>query len=106
MCNNANVFMKFTSPVTLKCTDNVGAGTSTQPDGFVDIPTCTTWGNNKGQVGPGGVCNSENDVMPGTGAKCNCQTINSNIPVARLAPSCTCSPTPVRPGQSTACTVS
>jgi hypothetical protein len=104
-CGGVDVFMKFTQPITIKCTDAIGAGTST-PDGFVDIPTCTTWGNNKGQVGPSGVCSSENDVMPGTGSKCNCQVINSNIPVARLAPSCTCTPTPVRPGQSSACTVS
>ncbi|HKV10334.1 MAG TPA: C25 family cysteine peptidase [Thermoanaerobaculia bacterium] len=105
-CNGVDVFMKFPSPITIKCTDAVGAGTSTSPDGFVDIPTCTTWGNNAGQVGPSGVCSTEADVHPGTGAKCNCQIINSNVPVARLAPSCSCTPTAVRPGQSSACTVS
>src|SRR5436305_13092797 len=106
MCNNANVFMKFTSPVTLKCTDNVGPGTSTQPDGFVDIPTCATWGNSNKEVGPNGTCTDESSVEPGTGAKCNCAVINSNIPLPRIAPSCSCTPTPVRPGQSSACTVS
>lgn len=100
-CNGVDVFMKFAQPITIKCSDSVGGG-----DGFVDIPTCTTWGNNTGQVGPGGVCASEADVHPGTGSKCNCQILNSDVPVARLAPSCSCTPTPVRPGQSTACTVS
>jgi hypothetical protein len=106
MCGGVDVFMKFPQPVTIKCTDAIGSGTSTLPDGFVDIPTCTTWGNNAGQVGPGGVCATEADVHPGTGAKCNCQVINSNVPVARLAPSCSCTPNAVRPGQSSACTVS
>lgn len=105
-CSSAPVLMNFTVPVTIKCSDNIGAGNSTQPDGFADISTCTTWGNGVGQVGPGGVCSSELDVMPGTGSKCQCQTINSETPVPRLANSCTCSPTPVRPGQSTSCTVS
>jgi hypothetical protein len=105
-CNSAPVLMNFATPVTIKCSDNIGAGASTQPDGFADIATCTTWGSSIGQVGPGGVCSSELDVMPGTGPKCQCQVINSETPVPRLANSCTCSPTPVRPGQSTSCTVS
>lgn len=105
-CSSAPVLMNFTVPVTIKCSDNIGAGSSTQPDGFADIATCTTWGNSVGQVGPGGSCSSELDVMPGTGSKCQCQVINSETPVPRLANSCTCSPTPVRPGQSTSCTVS
>src|SRR6266545_2320354 len=105
-CSSAQVNMTFTAPLTVKCTDNVNASGSNSPDGFVDIPTCTTWGNSSGQVGPSGSCNTENDVMPGTGAKCRCEVINSTVPVARLASSCSCSPTPVRPGQSTACTVS
>jgi hypothetical protein len=106
MCNNSDVFMKFTQPVTIKCTDSVGANGSTQPDGFVDIPTCATWGNSSNQVGPGGTCTDESTVHPGTGSKCNCAVLNSDIPAPRLAPSCACTPTPVRPGQSSACTVS
>ena len=106
MCNNSQVAMQFTDPLTIKCTDNIGANGSTQPDGFVDIPTCATWGNNAGQVGPGGVCSTESTVHPGTGSKCNCEAINSTVPVARLAASCSCNPTAVRPGQSAACTVS
>lgn len=105
-CGGVDVFMKFPQPITIKCADAVGANGSTAPDGFVDIPTCTTWGNNVGQVGPGGVCATEAHVHPGTGAKCNCQILNSDVPVARLAPSCSCTPTAVRPGQSSACTVS
>lgn len=104
-CNSADVFMKFTSAVTIPCTDNIGANGSTQPDGFVDIPTCATWGNSASQVGPGGTCTDETSVHPGTGAKCNCQVLNSDIPVPRLALTCSCNPTEVRPGQSSACTV-
>jgi hypothetical protein len=106
MCNNSPVRMQYTDPITIKCSDNVGANGSTQPDGFVDIPTCATWGNNAGQVGPGGVCSTESTVHPGTGSKCNCGIVNSSVPVARLAASCSCTPTAVRPGQSAACTVS
>jgi len=52
-------------------------------------------------------CNSECDVAPGTGSKCNCAVIQSNVPNPNLAlGTCSCTPTPVRPGQSTACTVS
>ena len=105
-CGGADVFMKFTQAVTIPCADSIGANGSTQPDGFVDIPTCATWGNSDNQVGPGGACTDESSVHPGTGAKCNCATLNSDIPLPRLAPSCSCSPTPVRPGQSSACTVS
>lgn len=105
-CGGVDVFMKFPEPITIKCSDAVGPNGSAAPDGFVDIPTCTTWGNNIGQVGPGGSCSTEADVHPGTGSKCNCQILNSDVPVARLAPSCSCTPTAVRPGQSAACTVS
>src|SRR4051812_16977744 len=106
MCGGVDVFMKFTSPVTLKCTDNLNAGGASQPDGFVDIPTCATWGNSNKEVGPNGTCTDESSVHPGTGAKCDCAVLNSNIPLPRIAPSCSCTPTPVRPGQSSACTVS
>ncbi|HEY3571399.1 MAG TPA: C25 family cysteine peptidase [Thermoanaerobaculia bacterium] len=106
MCNSADVFMKFTSPVTIKCTDNVNASGASQPDGFVDVPTCATWGNSAREVGPGGTCTDESTVHPGTGAKCDCAILNSDIPMPRIAPACTCTPTPVRPGQSSACTVS
>jgi peptidase C25-like protein len=105
-CGGVDVFMKFTSPVTVKCSDNVNASGASQPDGFVDIPTCATWGNSNKEVGPNGTCTDESSVEPGTGSKCNCGVLNSDIPVPRIAPSCTCTPTPVRPGQSSACTVS
>lgn len=105
-CSSAPVLMNFTTPVTIKCSDAINAAGSSLPDGFADISSCTTWGNSTGQVGPGGVCSSELDVMPGTGSKCRCQTINSDVPVPRLANSCTCSPSPVKPGASTSCTVS
>ncbi|MFL6262161.1 MAG: C25 family cysteine peptidase [Thermoanaerobaculia bacterium] len=106
MCGGVDVFMKFTSAVTLKCSDNVNASGASQPDGFVDIPTCATWGNSSNQVGPSGTCTDESTVHPGTGSKCNCGVLDSDIPAPRIAPSCSCTPTPVRPGQSSACTVS
>jgi Peptidase family C25 len=91
--------MTFTDPITFPCKDLNPA------TGFLQIPTCATWGNRVGEVN-GGVCNSESDVMPGTGSKCNCAITPSNVPAPNLGLSCACSPTPVRPGQSTKCTVS
>jgi hypothetical protein len=98
-------FMIFPDPVTVKCVD----GTAGAADGFVDIPTCATWGQNSDEIGTNGSCANENDVRPGTGAKCNCANVNSNVPMPKLALSCSCSPTTVRVGgtngASTACTV-
>jgi hypothetical protein len=98
-------FIIFPDPITLKCND----GTNGPSDGFVDIPTCATWGQNDDEIGPGGTCTDETDVRPGTPSKCNCQNINSTVPRPSLALSCSCSPTTVRTGQlngaSTACTV-
>ncbi|HEV2851844.1 MAG TPA: C25 family cysteine peptidase [Thermoanaerobaculia bacterium] len=96
-------FIIFPDPVTLKCVDLTG-------DGFVDIPTCATWGQNSDEIGPGGTCGSETDVRPGTPAKCNCGNINSTVPSPNLSLTCSCSPTTVRSGgftngASTACTV-
>ncbi len=106
-------FMVFTDPITVKCSDGLGG---TAADGFVDIPTCATWGNSADQVPTGGTnCGAtsathpETDVLPGTGSKCNCSNVNSNIPRPSLSLSCSCSPTVVRTGAtngvSTACTV-
>jgi len=109
----ADSFMVFTDPITVKCSDGLGG---TAADGFVDIPTCATWGNSADEV-PGGHVNCgatnsthpETDVLPGTGSKCDCANINSNIPAPSLSLSCSCSPTVVRTGftngASTACTV-
>ena len=98
-------FMVFPDPITIKCFD----GTNGTADGFVDIPTCATWGNNANEIGTGGTCSSESDVEPGTPSKCNCQNVNSTVPVPNLSLSCSCSPTSVRTGftngASSACTV-
>ncbi|MEA2604477.1 MAG: hypothetical protein QOF89_5469 [Acidobacteriota bacterium] len=106
-------FMVFPEPITVKCSDGLGGAAA---DGFVDIPTCATWGNSADEV-PGGKANCgatnathpETDVLPGTGSKCNCANVNSNIPRPSLSLSCSCSPTVVRTGAtngaSTACTV-
>src|SRR5947209_3124990 len=106
-------FIVFTDPITVKCSDGLGG---TAADGFVDIPTCATWGNSANEVPTNGTnCGATNathpetDVLPGTGSKCNCSNINSNIPAPNLSLSCSCSPTTVRTGASngasTACTV-
>jgi peptidase C25-like protein len=98
-------FMVFPDPITVKCFD----GTNGAADGFVDIPTCATWGQNANEIGTGGTCSSETDVLPGTPSKCNCQTVNSTVPAPNLSLSCSCSPTTVRTGASngasTECTV-
>ena len=98
-------FFIFPDPVTLRCSDGLNGAS----DGFVDIPTCATWGQNANEIGSGGSCAGETDVRPGTGSKCNCQNINSTVPMPRLALSCSCSPAAVRTGAangaSAACTV-
>jgi hypothetical protein len=106
--------MDFTSPVTVPCddTDSDGMNPDTSGDGFVNLPTCATWGNQANEVytptsgaAPNDTCDSEAELVNGTAAKCRCEDSNSDIPVARLALSCSCTPGSVRPGQSTACTV-
>jgi len=103
-------FTIFTDPITIKCAD----GTNGATDGFADIPTCATWGQNVNEVDgadAGNSCDGESELIPGTPAKCNCQNINSTVPMPALSLSCSCSPTTVRSGSftngaSTACTVS
>ncbi|HVR10564.1 MAG TPA: C25 family cysteine peptidase, partial [Thermoanaerobaculia bacterium] len=106
-------FFVFASPITFPCSD------LNPRTGFIQIPTCATWGNHVDEV-PGSTatppsctggtattgCQSECDVVPGTGSKCNCAVIQSNVPNPNLGLTCSCSPTPVRQGASTACTVS
>ncbi len=72
----------FTSPLTFPCGDG-------DSNGFVDIPTCATWGNQTEEVhskgaGTNNTCDSATEVVPGTKAKCNCSTLQSTIPVAKL----------------------
>jgi Peptidase family C25 len=96
-------FMVFTDPITFPCSD------LNPKTGFIQIPTCATWGNSSNEVGPNlnsGSCGGATDVFPGTGSKCNCSVIQSNVPNPNLQTSCSCTPTPVRQGASTACTVS
>lgn len=89
-------FFVFPTAITFPCAD------LNPRTGFIQIPTCATWANSAGEI----TCNSESDLKPGTGSKCNCAVIQSNVPNPNLGLSCSCSPTPVRPGASTACTVS
>lgn len=75
--------IRFTEALTFPC-DDVDA------NGFVEIPTCATWGNQNNQVDLDGnsTCDSEAEAIPGTKAKCRCETINSTIPVPQLSLSC------------------
>ena len=108
-----NSFMVFSQAITFPCSD------LNPKTGFIQIPTCATWGNSVDEV-PGSTatppsctggtattgCQSECDVVPGTGSKCHCAVIQSNVPNPNLGLTCSCTPTPVRQGASTACTVS
>ena len=106
-------FMVFPDAISFPCAD------LNPRTGFIQIPTCATWGNSANEVTgttasppscTGGTatttCNTECDVAPGTPSKCNCAVVQSNVPNPNLGLSCNCSPGTVRPGASTACTVS
>jgi hypothetical protein len=73
--------VRFTEALTFPCDD-------ADANGFVEIPTCATWGNQERQVG-GNTCDSEAEVGPGTPAKCRCEIINSTIPTPVLGFNCT-----------------
>ena len=73
---------QFTAMVT--CTDS-------NADNVVDTGTCTSWDNM-----PDGFCNNELDTDPGTGSKCNCETIDIvglNVPPPTTTTSTTTSTT-------------
>lgn len=94
----------FPAPITFPCRDPSNSG-------FVSIPTCATWGNQTNEVShqtgaSTGQCLNDNDLEPGTKAKCNCGDTPTTIPLPRLALSCTCTPGTVRQNASTSCTVS
>lgn len=96
--------MDFTQAITFPCRD-----VEITPTGFVNIPLCSTWGNQAGQVSTdaNATCDSELEAVPGTKSKCRCEDLDSNIPAPELSLSCTCdAPTTVRPGFPVTCTVS
>jgi len=92
----------FPTAITFPCRD-------VENDGFVNIPTCATWGNQANEVhssSPGdSTCDSEAEIVPGTPAKCRCEDTNTTIPSPRLSLACSCTPTTVQPGQSATCSV-
>ena len=93
----------FPAPITFPCRDPSNSG-------FVNIPTCATWGNQVNEVSNetganAGQCLNDNDLFPGTKAKCDCADSPTTIPSPRLALTCTCSPSTVRQNASTSCTV-
>lgn len=98
-----DTLFNFPSALAFPCRDPNG-------DGFVNIPTCATWGNQESEVPNNGQqCTTDTDVRPGTPSKCNCADSNTTIPSPRLTLSCSCTPTTVRTGftngASTECTV-
>lgn len=107
---------EYTTAVTLPCDDTDSDGTgNTSNDGYVNIPTCATWGNQDNQVftpttgpKPNETCDSEAEVVNGTASHCKCEDSNSTVPVPRLScnvPQTTCSPSSIQVGESTTCTV-
>lgn len=96
--------MDFAEAITFPCRD-----VELTPTGFVNIPLCSTWGNQNNQVSTDAnvTCDSELEAIPGTKSKCRCEDLDSNIPAPDLSLSCTCdAPTTVRPGFPVTCTVS
>jgi len=96
--------MDFTEAITFPCRD-----VEITPSGFVNIPLCSTWGNQQDQVSTDAniTCDSELEAIPGTKSKCRCEDLDSNIPAPELSLTCSCvSPTTVRPGFPVTCTVS
>ncbi len=74
--------VRFTQALTFPCDD-------ADSNGFVEIPTCATWGQQIDEVGgANGSCDSEAEVVPGTKAKCRCEIVNSTIPAPNLGLSC------------------
>jgi hypothetical protein len=92
----------FDTPVSLPCNDS-------EDDGFVNLSTCATWGNHANGVhdGTGGeTCDSEDELVPETKAKCRCeQDFNSDIPKPNLSCTASCTPSTIQPGETTTCTV-
>jgi hypothetical protein len=93
----------FPSAITFPCRDLPPPN----GDGFVNIPTCATWGNQANQVSTdaNSTCDSEAELVPGTVSKCRCEDKNTTIPAPNLGLSCSCTPSSVQPGQMATCTV-
>ncbi|MCB1057162.1 MAG: hypothetical protein KDD11_16800 [Acidobacteria bacterium] len=89
--------MVFTDAVTLPCRDLTN-------DGFIEIDTGSTWGQNIDDVGDPS-CDGAFEVIPGTKAKCKLETLNSDVPMPDLGLSCSCNPTMVGPDETTTCSV-
>ena len=94
--------LDFPADVQLPCRD-------LEADGFVNIPTCATWGNQADGVHDGtgtDTCDSEAEVMPETKSKCRCEDTNSTVPMPSVSCSASCTPSIVAPGGTASCTVS
>lgn len=63
-------------------------------NGFLNIGSCISWGNNVDQVG-GVSCSGDAEIGAGEASKCNCNRgtgipINTNVPLPNTALSCNC----------------
>jgi hypothetical protein len=73
----------FASAGTVEVTINIGQVlcTDTDADGFLNLPNCTAWHNNRGTG-----CGTETDAIPETKSKCKCDD-EFQVPVTVESPS-------------------
>ena len=89
------------APLTFPCRD-------INADGFVNIPTGATWGNQANGVHDASgdvLCDSATELVPSTKSKCRSEDIESTIPMPSLSCTASCTPADVAPGGTTTCTV-
>ena len=63
---DVDTYLTFQQPITVPCVDTDG-------DGRIDIGSCLSWDNQKAQQPS---CQSLDETLPNTPAKCRCETIN------------------------------
>ncbi|MFN2375180.1 MAG: hypothetical protein ABR538_01500 [Candidatus Binatia bacterium] len=67
------------SNLTVTCQDSDG-------DGFFDFSICSAWAQNSQST-----CNGPDDAVPGTAAKCECTTVNSDVEIPQCNTNADCS---------------
>ncbi|HXC50297.1 MAG TPA: hypothetical protein VN634_05380 [Candidatus Limnocylindrales bacterium] len=67
------------SNVTAECADTNG-------DGFFDISVCSTWRQNADATD----CPTRLDALPGTKSKCNCETVETTLPIPQCTSNADC----------------
>ncbi len=80
--------------ITLPCQPTSG--------GFLQLATCVSWDQNAATT-----CNDPSQALPGTNSKCQCVPATpTDLPVADLGLSCSCTPSTIDAGDTASCTVS